>query len=73
MRTLNPMQHDIPAFPIQNMLTGPLRQAAAKANRPEYLALWAGQAASMSRGMPAAQLIARLTEETVTALQSSCR
>ena len=73
MRTLNPMQHDIPAFPIQNMLTGPLRQAAAKANRPEYLALWAGQAASLSRGLPAAQLVAALTEETVTALRSACR
>ncbi len=73
MRTLNPQQHEIPAFPIQNALTGPLRQAAAKANRPEYLALWAGQAASMSRSLPAAQLVSRLAEETVTALQSSCR
>lgn len=71
MLTLNPLQHEIPAFPVQNVLTGPLRQAAAKANRPEFLALWAGQAASMSRGLPAAELIAQLKQETITALQRS--
>lgn len=71
MLTLNQVQHEIPAFPVQNALTGPLRQAAAKANRPEFLALWAGQAASLSRGLPAAQLIAALREETIAILQRS--
>lgn len=36
-------------YPLQNALTRPLRNAAAKAEDPEYLSLWAGQAAPLIR------------------------
>jgi nitronate monooxygenase len=51
-------------FPLQNALTRPLRNAAAKHGRSEYLSLWAGQGTRMARRQPADQLIARLAQET---------
>jgi nitronate monooxygenase len=57
------------AFPAQNKLTGPLRQASAKAGKPDFYALWAGQAAPLARALPAAQLVARLESETLEAVQ----
>lgn len=68
MHKLTPMADEIPPFPIQNALTAQIRQAAAKANRSEYLSLWAGQGVAMSRGLPAAELVATLVEETEQAL-----
>jgi nitronate monooxygenase len=53
---------------VQNALTGEIRKAAAAANRPEYMSLWAGQAAGLSRarrlGIGAAELVALLVQET---------
>jgi nitronate monooxygenase len=51
-------------FPFQNALTRPLRNAAAKHGRAEFLSLWAGQGVSLARRQSAATLIARLTSET---------
>lgn len=69
MQSLTPTQTDIPPFPIQNALTSAIRQAAGKANRPEFQSLFAGQAASMSRGLPAAELVTTLIRETYAALR----
>jgi nitronate monooxygenase len=55
-------------FPLQNALTRPLRTAAAKAGRAEFLSLWAGQGLRMARREPAAQLVARLAAETDAAV-----
>jgi nitronate monooxygenase len=49
---------EIPDYPLQNSLTRELRQAAAQQSKPEFLSLWAGQAASLTSTAPAAQLIA---------------
>ncbi len=57
------------AFPAQNSVTGRLRAASAKAGKPDFVALWAGQAAPLSRALPAAELIARLESETVDAIR----
>jgi nitronate monooxygenase len=57
------------AFPAQNSVTGKLRQASAKAGRPDFVALWAGQAAPLSRALPAAELIAKLEAEAVDSIQ----
>jgi len=57
------------AFPAQNSVTGKMRQAAAKAGNSDFLALWAGQAAPLSRALPAAELIAKLEAEAVGAIQ----
>jgi nitronate monooxygenase len=58
------------AFPAQNSVTGKLRAASAKAGKPDCVALWAGQAAPLSRRLPAAELIHLLERETITALRS---
>jgi nitronate monooxygenase len=57
------------AFPAQNALTTRLRQASAKASNPDFYALWAGQASSLARALPAAELIARLEQETIAAIR----
>ena len=55
-------------FPLQNALTRPLRNAAAKQGRAEYLSLWAGQGLRLARRQPAGELIARLVKETEAAI-----
>jgi len=57
------------AFPAQNSVTGKMRQAAAKAGKADYLALWAGQAAPLSRALPAAELVARLESEAIDCIR----
>lgn len=51
-------------YPLQNALTRPLRNAAAKQGRAEFLSLWAGQGVRLARRQSAADLIARLANET---------
>lgn len=58
------------AFPAQNKVTGALRQAAGKAGKPDFLALWAGQAAPLSRALPAAELIGQLERESIEAINA---
>jgi nitronate monooxygenase len=63
--------HTILPFPIQNALTRPLRIAAGKQNRAEYLSLWAGQGVRMARRQSGGALVAKLateTEETIRRL-----
>lgn len=55
-------------FPYQNALTRPLRTAAAKAGRAEFLSLWAGQGLGLARRQGAAELMERLIAETETAI-----
>lgn len=55
-------------FPLQNMLTRPLRSAAARQGRAEFLSLWAGQAVRLARRQSAADLVARLAKETEEAI-----
>ena len=56
-------------FPLQNALTRPLRAAAAKAGRAEFLSLWAGQGVRLARRQSAAELIERLAQETEAAIR----
>jgi len=60
----------VPAYPVQNALTGELRAAAARADDPEAMSLWAGQGAAMARPLPAAELVARLCAEFAAAAAS---
>jgi len=55
-------------FPAQNALTAPLRAASAKAGNPDFVAMWSGQGAPMSRALPAAELVAALEAETLECL-----
>jgi nitronate monooxygenase len=63
MTEMEPAEAAIPPFPIQNSLTRPLRTAAAKQGRPEFLSLWSGQGARMARRESAQELVARLAAE----------
>lgn len=56
-------------YPVQNALTRPLRAAAARQNRAEFLSLWAGQGARLARRQSVAALIERLNAETEVALE----
>jgi nitronate monooxygenase len=57
------------AFPAQNSVTGKLRQSSAKAGNSDFVALWAGQAAPLSRALPAADLVAKLGAEALESIQ----
>jgi nitronate monooxygenase len=56
-------------FPLQNTLTRPLRSAAEKQGRAEFLSLWAGQGIRLARRHRAGQLVACLAIETETVIR----
>ncbi len=59
MRRMRPHERDVPAYPIQNRLTQPLRAAAEAADNPEMMSLWAGQAIGLARPGPAGEMVKR--------------
>ena len=63
MREMRALESEVPAYPVQNRLTQPLRAAAAKAGDPEMLSLWAGQAVKLTRTGPAGDLVKAWWEE----------
>lgn len=60
---LAPLEQELPTYPVQNGLTRDIRAAASKQQNKEYLSLWAGQAASLSQEVSAAELLHRLVTE----------
>lgn len=68
VRRMAGYEQQLPAYPVQNALTTEIRKAAGAANRPDFISLWAGQAAGLSRlraeGISAAALVRFLAEET---------
>jgi nitronate monooxygenase len=50
-------------FPVQNTLTGPLRQWAVAQHDAEYQSLWAGTAYTQIRSMPTKDLMQQLRNE----------
>jgi nitronate monooxygenase len=48
-------------YPIQHALTSPMRRLAMNQNSTDFMSMWAGQLACLSKSMPAAQFIAELT------------
>jgi nitronate monooxygenase len=60
----------IPDFPIPNAWSRPMRQAAAKQGKADYLSLWAGQAASLARPDKAAAIIGRVMAEAKGVLKA---
>jgi nitronate monooxygenase len=68
MREFRPTEKDVPAYPIQNALTGELRRISGQAGWPDALSLWAGQGVNAIREMPAADLVGVLWNEAREAL-----
>ncbi|WP_293376856.1 nitronate monooxygenase [Phenylobacterium sp. SCN 70-31] len=57
MRLMHGVQDEVPAYPVQNRLTQPLRAAAAQADEPEMISLWAGQGVALARPGQAAGML----------------
>lgn len=63
MQMMQAVEAQVPAYPLQNALTGSLRAAAAKSGDTEMMSLWAGACVSRARAMPAALLVQTLMAE----------
>lgn len=68
IRELGPISDVTPDFPIAAAALTPLRTKSETAGSPEFTPLWSGQAARLSRELPAAELTRRLAEESQIAL-----
>jgi nitronate monooxygenase len=67
MRELAAVESQLPAYPIQNALTGPIRAEAGKRGETELMSLWCGTGVHRARPMPAAQLVRTLLDELAAA------
>jgi nitronate monooxygenase len=63
IESLHEVEGKAAPFPTQRAIIAPLVSANAKAGRAEFMQLWAGQAASLSKPEPAAQKTTRLMAE----------
>lgn len=57
MREMRGEEAEVPAYPVQNRLTQPLRAAAAKAGQADMISLWAGQGVALTREGDAGDLV----------------
>jgi nitronate monooxygenase len=63
MEKMKEVELQVPAYPIQNAMTGSIRAQAGKINETELMSMWAGQGVGMTRAMPAARLMETLVAE----------
>ncbi|MCH8621539.1 nitronate monooxygenase [Undibacterium sp. TS12] len=63
MQAMDAVADKVPAYPIQNALTGSIRAAAGKAANTELMSMWAGQGMAAVRNMSVAELMAALVAE----------
>jgi nitronate monooxygenase len=63
MKLMEAVEKQVPAYPIQNALTGSIRSAASASGDTELMSMWAGAEVARSRAMPAAQLMQTLAAE----------
>jgi nitronate monooxygenase len=61
----------IPAYPVQNAMTRDIRKAAAKANDPEYMSLWAGQGLRLAKDQSAAEIVKQTMEQADTLIRKN--
>ena len=62
------MAEEALAFPHAATLVAPLRVASEKAGSPDYMQLWAGQAARLGAAMPADELTRKLAADALRRL-----
>ncbi|MBC3916510.1 nitronate monooxygenase [Undibacterium sp. CY18W] len=63
MQTMAVVADKVPAYPIQNALTGAIRAAAAKAGNTGLMSMWAGQGVAAARDLTVSELMAALVAE----------
>lgn len=66
MKQMEGVEAQVPAYPVQNALTGSIRAAANERGDTELMSLWAGAEVRRARAMPAAQLMQTLIAEMRT-------
>src|SRR5499425_324223 len=69
IREVGPISDVTPDFPIAAAALAPLRAKSETAGSLEFTPLWSGQAARLSRELPAAELTKLLAEETLEKLR----
>ncbi len=69
-RALAADEASIAPYPAQNWLTQPIRRAAALAGRAEWLSLWAGQAAPLTKRRRARDYLDALESDTDAAFEA---
>lgn len=62
------LEGKVPAYPVQNYLTRPIRNVSRAKGNPEYMSLWAGQGSPMTRRCAAGELVRMLVSEYGEAL-----
>ena len=66
-----PMSDAAPTFPYAATLIAPLRAASERTGSHDYMQLWAGQAASLGKTMPADQFTRELAAEALRKLHGT--
>jgi nitronate monooxygenase len=69
IRDLGPMSDLVPEFPLAAGALAPLRSKSEIAGSGDFTPLWSGQAARLSRELPAAELTMQLAAETLEMLR----
>ncbi|EIM28538.1 NAD(P)H-dependent flavin oxidoreductase [Microvirga lotononidis] len=70
MREIGPISELAPAFPLAGGALSPLRQKSEPLGSGDFMSLWSGQAALLSRELPAGELTRRLADEASERLRS---
>ncbi|RAK58535.1 nitronate monooxygenase [Phenylobacterium hankyongense] len=73
MREMRAVEREVPAYPVQNRLTQPLRAAAEQAGDAEMMSLWAGQAVRLTRAGDAGEMLRRWWNEAQAASRELAR
>ena len=63
MREMREVEQDVPAYPVQNRLTQPLRAAATRDGEADMMSLWAGQGVRLATRGSAEALVWRWWDE----------
>ncbi len=66
---MSSLEDEIPPYPIQNTLTRQIRNASKERGDSEYMSMWAGQGAAMSRQSTAKELVDALVSETYETIE----
>jgi nitronate monooxygenase len=73
MREMRGVEGEVPAYPVQNRLTQPLRAAAAAKADPDMISLWAGQGVRLAGPGDAGDLVRDWWGEAQSAAQGLSR
>lgn len=68
MREVGPLSEIAPGFPLAGGALAPLRQKTEPLGSNDFMSLWSGQAAALSRELPAGELTRTLAQEALAKL-----